>query len=321
MTAGGIRFIESSIEYLTHSWNGVNQSEPASLSALGHLFGDRRGLIMGDIYAHWVRWFIEGLGDPNVLADREVSFAALYSRVRIAVTHSVFSKYNSVEDTRRVAFMIAQSLKRTADLTREARRRPRLDIGDRTLLLDIAGASPRCWICGFKFSDQAIDSFQSRRAHSTALPHFVDLLMPRGLVERDLKIEVDHVTPFARGGLDESNLKLACGWCNRHKGANISIYDVSPSPRIAPQNSHGIRSLPHPLWMVRMLACSGICEAVTGCGASVADGPLYVAARHRDGAMNPTNLMLTCQHHDPIRNIRLQPADEVRAIWARRTIT
>lgn len=320
MTTSGVRFIESSIQYLANSWSGINQSDPVSLSAVGSLLGGRRDLIMGDIYAHWVRWFVESLGDPKVLSEREVSFAVLYSRISIAIKQSAFSKYNSTEDTSEVARMIAQSLRRTAQLISDSRRRANLDMDDRKLLLDISGASPRCWICGFRFSDQAIDGFRFRRTHSTALPHFVDLLMPRGLMERDLKIEVDHVMPFARGGLDESNLKLACGWCNRHKGANISIYDVSPNPRIVPQNPYGIRSLPQPLWMVRMLACSGFCEDSSGCNASVSDGPLYVAARHRDGAMNPTNLMLTCRNHDPIRNIRLQPADTVRTIWARRSV-
>lgn len=317
MTTSSVRFIESSIAYMANSWSGINQSDPESLGALGSLFGTRRGLIMGDVYSHWVRWFVEGLGDPRILSDREVSFAALYSRVSIAIKQSPFGQYNSAEDTSKVAFMIAQSLNRTAHLIRDQRRRTSLDVEERKLLLDISGARPRCWICGFRFSDQAIDAFRSRSPHSTALPHFVDLLMPRGLGERDLRIEVDHVVPFARGGLDEANLKLACGWCNRHKGAHASIYDVTSTPRSVPRNSLGIRSLPQPLWIVRMLACSGLCEDPSGCTASVADGPLYVVARHQDGAMNPTNLMLTCRDHDPIRNIRLQPADQVRTIWAR----
>jgi len=315
MTTDATRFIESSIRYLADTWTGTNRIEPASLGVLGSLFGNRQSLIVGDIYGQWARWFIEHIADPRILSDHEISFAQLYPQVSLAVQGGVFSENYSKEERQRVALIITQSLIRTARSIAHPRTRYKSNVEQRELLLDVSGASPRCWICGIRFSKESIEAFRLGTQHKPTLPHFVDLLMPQGLVERDLKIEVDHVVPFSRGGEDEANLRLACGWCNRHKGSNISIYDAIPRPRVVEQNSFGLRTLPRPLWVVRMLACNGRCEYVGGCEATVADGPLFISAVRREGVMNPANLTLTCRDHDPMRSTRLQPAKAVRFIW------
>jgi hypothetical protein len=138
---------------------------------------------------------------------------------------------------------------------------------------------------------------------------------PRGLIERDLRIEIDHVFPFSQGGQDEDNLQLACGWCNRHKSAHLSIYDVEGQPRSAGQNSLGISSVPQPFWVVRLLALNRTCEYQSGCTRSVQTAELTVAAIRESGALNPTNLRVTCREHDPLGAIRLQPPSVAKQIW------
>ena len=315
MTTDTTRIIEHSVQHLADTWTGANRIEPASLEVLSSLFGNRQSLIVGDIYGHWARWFIEHIADPRILSDREISFAQLYLKVSSAVHGGIFSENYSDIERQRVARIITQSLISTARSIAATRTRSKPSTEQRELLLDISGASPRCWICGFRFSDESIAAFRSGIKHRPTLPHFVDLLMPQGLVERDLKIEIDHVVPFSRGGEDDANLRLACGWCNRYKGSHTSIYDTIPRPRVVRQNSFGLRTLPQPLWIVRMLACNGRCEHVGGCEATVADGPLFVAAVRSEGVMNPANLMLTCRQHDPMRGTRLQPANKVRFVW------
>ncbi len=39
-------------------------------------------------------------------------------------------------------------------------------------------------------------------------------------------LEVDHLLPLSKGGLDdENNLWAACSWCNGHKSAKVSAID------------------------------------------------------------------------------------------------
>lgn len=134
-------------------------------------------------------------------------------------------------------------------------------------------------------------------------------------MERDFAIEVDHVVPFSRGGEDKDNLELACGWCNRSKSANMSIYEVEGQPRSAGPNVLGFGSLPQPFWIVRLLALIRTCEHPDGCDRSVENAEMTVVPIRAGGALNPTNLRVTCYDHDPLGSNRLLPPSAVRKIW------
>ncbi len=188
---------------------------------------------------------------------------------------------------------------------------------DRLRLLDLAGLCPRCWICGARFVEEAIDNFLYRQRNKLALPPFVDILKPRDLVERDVAVEVDHVVPHSHGGDDNENLWLACGWCNQHKGAYVSIYEVEGCPKSTGTNSVGASSLPQPFWTVRVLATTLTCEHPEGCSRSATDASITVAPIVENGALNPMNFQVTCSEHDPYQAHRLQSQRVARKVWSR----
>jgi hypothetical protein len=121
--------------------------------------------------------------------------------------------------------------------------------------------------------------------------------------------------PFSRGGEDENNLELACGWCNNAKSGHMSVYDVEGQPLRAGQNRLGLFSLPQPFWVTRLLALEGTCSHGGGCETSNQDAELTVVPMRMDGALNITNLRVTCLAHDPLGSRRLQTPTAVRTLW------
>jgi 5-methylcytosine-specific restriction endonuclease McrA len=216
-----------------------------------------------------------------------------------------------------IAVSVARILQMISKLWQDIRRRRALSRDDKRLLLDISGKPPRCWICGAAFKEVDVDNFLFGRTALSDLPRFVDVLRPRGLDERDLSIEVDHVVPFSRGGQDKGNLALSCGWCNRAKGAYTSIYDVAGQPLRAQPNSIGLHSLPQPFWVVRLLALGEGCTHPDGCELSRHNAELTIAPIREAGALNITNLRVTCFGHDSLGSRRLQPPGFVRKLWGR----
>ena len=126
----------------------------------------------------------------------------------------------------------------------------------------MAGPEPRCWICGYQFEQWAVDRFLRSKSVSNkpSLPLFVDYMRPQGLRARDFYVETDHVMPIAEGVDEVDNLRLACGWCNAHKGDRTSLYDVGAKPLIVPHMRRGKTSAPRPFWVVRLLATRRRCE-------------------------------------------------------------
>ena len=181
-----------------------------------------------------------------------------------------------------------------------------MSLDERKLLWDISGPEPRCWICGYKFTKWAENKFLAYGEYmEPPLSQFVDYMTLHGLSQRDVSVEVDHAIPFSKGGNEEDNLRLACGWCNSHKSDHISLYDVAIKPRIVDHPKLGKRSLPHPFWIVRLLSVRRHCEYKDGCDKTVDNAQLTVVHKHPEGAMNPTNLRIICSEHDPIGSSRL----------------
>ena len=284
---------------------------------LGDLFGDRRDLIVRDLLIRWARWYLDGIVDPQWISDQRIKYAFLYRDVKSAIENEPVIASKEEFERREIVRTVSNSIFRTADSISASRNRRRAKVprSQRTLLLDIAGVPPRCWICGSRFSEESVEKFVENSGQTLQLPDLIDILTPRGLNQQDLQIEVDHVIPFSLGGLDEGNQRLACGWCNRHKGAYISIYDVSEEPLRAGKNVLGLRSLPRPFWIVRMLAFRRRCESLQGCEFTSDDGTLFVSPVSKSGAMNPSNLRLVCREHDPFRRRRWQSRRVAGKLW------
>lgn len=274
--------------------------------------GRGRSAIVGDIHTQWIRWFVESFFDPQYLASNELSYGQLFSDVLEKVKQSYPTTVKTLTEQKTVAASISRAIQRMAP---KVSRRTPFSPDLRRLLVDLSGSEPHCYICGYRFSEVAIDNFLLSANHSPCLPLFVDVFKPRGMKKQDLRIEVDHVHPFSRGGGDDENLRLACGWCNRHKSARLSIYEVGSQALKAQKNSIGIHTLPQPFWVVRLIALSTGCEHPEGCSTSVSQTELTVTSNRQSGSLNPMNIRVTCLHHDPMKSIRLQPVSVVNDIW------
>lgn len=300
------------LQNIAGGWS-ENVNQLAMLQAPQNLLGRHIDILRGDINEQWARWFVEGLADPRRFAKEKTTYPFLFEEVLKSIELKFHTEKTRSEKDE-IAVLTANIIHDASNLISAERRRRKLTEDERRVLLDISGTDPRCWICGFAFSEQVVESFLSCQKIKVELPPFVDILKPRGLVERDLEIEVDHVVPFSKGG--DKDLKLACGWCNRHKSANMSIYDVAGQPRIAGANTLGIISLPQPFWIVRLLALGRKCEHPDGCNKSVENAEMTIVAIRDGGALNPINLRITCYEHDPMGNKRLQPLKIVDKLWS-----
>lgn len=304
-------FVESALGDPRTAWS----SEVVRILATRHVPDrvlDRRApIVRADAFSQWAQWFIEGIANP--LKYVRLGYAHLFKDV-LSVVSQRFSTHTKPEQLE-AARTIAAILMARVEALRMRRERRVLTREQRILLLDLAGQPPKCWACGFVFSRPAVDNFVRGERSAIPVPPFVDILKPIGLKQQDLRIEVDHVFPFAQGGAEEENLRLACGWCNRHKSSLISLYEVEGRPRQAGPSPLAIPSLPQPFWIVRILAVQRRCEHPDGCSASVDTSEMTVAPISTMGTLNPCNLKVTCYGHDPWSAFRLQSVDVVRRLW------
>ena len=283
------------------------------------LFGDQEPLMRGDQHRLWLRWFIEGLVSPHVFA-RERSLGKL--EVYAAAFRRVSAMYPMVDLPRRkkLADLLTEHIAAEVERARSDLARDSASAATRLELL--AEHTPaRCYICGYAFSRQAQDAFLKVKGRDPiVLPLLVDVLRPRGLRERDVKIEVEHLVPVAAGGHGQDNLRLACGWCNMHKSARVSLYEVSFLPPRSEFLIGRLRlfELPNPFWTIRILALRKRCQHVDGCVRTAADSELFVAYSDWSGSPNPTNLTVYCAEHDSIRADRYQARAKVEQLWRER---
>lgn len=254
-----------------------------------------------DIYLEWAVWFAESHVDPLPFSTGAMTYGEFVARVR----DSVAINYPFMNETNRksLAEIILKLSTSRAESYRESHRTSIAD-RDRKVLLECSGVDrPRCAICGFSFPDEAIARFLKESSRQIKTPLYVDYLMPRGVRVADLLIEVDHVVPVARGGNIFENLQLCCGWCNRHKGAKESLYEVAGATRRLQLGGLSISS-PQPFWVVRSIGAEGKC---TDCGATTTTRNLRVALKSDAGTANPWNLKVVCDEHDPSYSSRLVP--------------
>lgn len=268
------------------------------------ILGVHAWLLESDARLTWIDWFIDSLVDRSeFIANDSLTYARLYGNVRGALGGSTSSPRDEV-------IVMAKTLADIAwqdVMVRRAAKRTIVPQGLREDLWFAAEPEPRCYLCGYRFDSFARDR-HLRRANneSLELPRLVDFTRPRGLIRRDLHVEVDHVNPVASGGgtvLD--NLRLSCGWCNMVKSNRRSLLDTTTASR-SNLNVAGLGSVavPQPLWVLRIVATRGRCEAPDGCEARLSTHELFLAPINAGGALNPVNATVSCSEHDPWRELR-----------------
>lgn len=299
-------------------WRREDLKALAGLSIPDAIFERNHAVLKADAHVLWLRWFLEGMCNPLRYVDDDTKTIV---DVHLDTLDRVNGMYPGTPQPER--HQLAQQISRHVMAEVERRRRlarTHATAAQRRELVDNAGGAPRCWMCGYLFSRAAVDRFLRKSKFEPELPEFVDILRPRGLIKRDIRIEVEHIVPVAGGGGGLDNLALACGWCNANKGARTSIYDArARSPRSAfVLGGHQLHELPQPFWSVRLMAFRRTCEHLGGCTASVDDAELFLAPSDPRGSLNPSNLRVVCASHDPYAARRFLGREAARKIWQER---
>lgn len=308
-----IAFLKGAVATPENKWLATALGEIARLHVPDVVLGRRAHLLRADLNMLWAQWFVESICDPEVFVESENGYAFIVRAVMSRLNELVQGAPEA--ESKDLVRYLAQTVAHEVD-RRKQKRRVVLDRDIKGIILDRCGSQPRCWICGYAFTDWAVDRFLgSERRTPPALPAFVDLAKPSGLLVRDLTIEIDHVLPVNQGGREGPNLRIACGWCNNHKSDRCSLYDVHGLPLIVWHPRRGKLSAPRPFWVVRVLGIRQQCEwpGVGGCSRTTETTELTVCAWNGAGAMNPTNLRVTCWEHHPLEHERLVSRDLVLA--------
>ncbi|EAU1380284.1 hypothetical protein DJ428_10455 [Salmonella enterica] len=253
----------------------------------------RRDLLKGDMYREWGRWFIEQFIDVKYLSSNVTYPEIFYDVFRIIDTICGWT-YDRT-DKMEVSGIISRYVLQRVKIITESNKRRRVSLSERRELLDLLGEKPRCWLTGMPFSPEAIAIFLGERDVKIKLPDYVDKYMPIGLVERDLKIEVDHLYPFALGGDDSiENFRLICGWANMVKSSQVSMYGrgTKYTKSIRPY-----QSIDNYYWAIRTLGLKRKCEC-DGCKNNLENSQLTISSFHGAGKIiNPISMKIMCYEH------------------------
>ncbi|MFM5182158.1 HNH endonuclease [Aeromonas veronii] len=311
-------FLNSSINNLSKMWSYDDISQGAINSAPDMLFSGCGAVLKHDMNLQWLSWFCEALCFIDNSND-EKNLHDIFSLVRRGLIN-LGHEYNC--EIQNTAVQLALFLYRR-QLSVNGRNRQRATRQFKIELLESAGKSPRCWICNSKFTDESIELFKGGGRPEIKLPEYIDFIFPRGLCERDLKIEIEHKHPFSKGGQDLyddlSNVALSCGWCNRHKWNFLSLYEPGvASCSFYNHDKLGPMSIPEPFWIIRKMALSNGCEA-PGCTVKRKNN-LFIKLINPHGMANPLNLMVVCKSHlDNNYQNRLVPSSEYKSRLGKRT--
>ncbi|HAE78650.1 MAG TPA: hypothetical protein DCG73_12610 [Morganella sp. (in: Bacteria)] len=298
------QYIEQSLSGFSNVWNSSGIAKQSIIEVPDDVFLGGTSLLKNDINLQWLAWFCESLCNLDECLG-EVDQYKIFSLVRRGLIHVNIDQNNPMF-LNLCSIISGFMFKRIESVS--GRLRQRVTKQNKLDLIESAQGEPRCWICNSKFSKDAIDIFLGRSGN-IILPEFIDYMMPRGLIERDLKIEVEHKLPFSKGGgdIDDlSNIALSCGWCNRYKSNLISIYDVGRNLKIYKNNNYVGFSIPEPYWIIRKMALSERCSH-PGCTAKRKNN-LYIDLVNPRGAANPINIKVVCKVHVNDYHHRLVPA-------------
>jgi hypothetical protein len=292
-------FLRVAASTWSSAWSETELRSMASHAPSDHVLGENGWLLSADFSGTLARWYVDGLVDLSRYSeDPTRRLAHLYreisSRLREDAPRAPEDELKSV----------SRELTNLAWIEISGRRgvpRPTFGTQWHEYLWTTNEPDPRCYLCGYRFKDEARDRFLGRSREIPKPAPLVDFVRPRGRKSRDLCIEIDHVIPLAAGGDNApENLRLACGWCNRVKSSHTNIFDTTSwALGKIKHPSLGIVAIPQPLWVLRYVATRGRCESSGGCPARIDNSEIFVAPRRHGGALTPTNLAAFCQKHDP----------------------
>ncbi|WP_354670069.1 HNH endonuclease signature motif containing protein [Streptomyces sp. S.PNR 29] len=286
---------------LDDNWSDEALKSLAKYTVPDVIAGNHGWLLRGDLSTVWGRWFIESLVD---LAPFELNPALTIGHLHVPILAHINAVSPQVPlDERREYARVLTRFAWQLVSARRSRKRSAISAAVREELWALGQPTPRCYLCGYEFSEEARDKFLGLSKSGPAVPLLVDFTRPRGVRSAQLCIEVDHVVPVAEGGeTGVGNLRLACGWCNSVKNRYTNIYDVIPwSVGIFEHPALGPVTQPQPLWILRTVATRRRCEAAEGCTVRIEDAELFAGPRNQGGALTPVNVAVYCEQHDPWR--------------------
>jgi hypothetical protein len=282
------------------SWAEEVVNKLACLDVPREILGERHLLLKADIIVLQAGWFIESFVD---LASYEYNLSTNISHLateirailRLQLPTMPSDELNRiVHDVSRLAWERVKA--------RRDRHRKSIGLDDKRQLWAEAQPDPRCYLCGYRFTDEAAAQFLKEGDDPILLPPLVDFVRPRGIKERHVSIEVDHYRAVEAGGPTTlGNLKLACGWCNIVKSKYTSLYDVGSWPKAQFEHpAFGWTTIPRPFWVLRTVKLRARCDYAPGeCEARIDTHELFAAPRNGQGVLNPVNIAVYCANHDP----------------------
>lgn len=299
-------FINATEQAAQDAWDEGALRQLSNRNIPTEVLGTHAWLLQADARLTWANWFVEGLIDRSeYINDESLKYANLYEAVKIELRlrHHLAPQ----DELNSVASQVAD-LAWTDITSRRKSSRGHINQEMREELWFSAEPEPRCYLCGYLFDGFARDKYLKRASTlRPGLPGLVDLVRPRGLQLRDLQIEIDHVRPVSAGGRGTiENLRLACGWCNSVKSNRYSLYASSSTSKLELRTKDlGRVVLPQPMWVLRMVATRGRCEASSGCDARLDSHELFLTPANTTGVLNPANAFVCCKKHDPWAASRL----------------
>ena len=270
-------------------------------------------LLQGDINKQWAQWFLRGICNIQYAHQDGWKYPQINAHVREWVDKEFGGQSSHSEE---LINLISRAIFNELQRLRKRRERQSVSFEIKQELIDICNGRAHCWICGYKFRNESISNFLDSTRYKIPLPKWIDIYKPIGITERDVKIEVDHISPVCEGG-DNSieNIRIACGWCNSHKGAHGSLYDVSGSALACELDGKAI-SLPQPFWVVRMLSVIQRTFPGSRHCATTSEKELTVTPQTSCGQMTPANLLIVSYDDERLNPDQLQPREKAEKLWA-----
>lgn len=298
MSINTIKQIQSSTLSTEMNWDWSNQKDLAELKPPEVLMGVRRDIMQGDISREWCKWIVEQFIDDRFL-QKECTFPFVYSEVSECLK-LLFGMQYSYDERQEIAIHISNLvIERVGHINAEKKRRSGITKGIKESLLAIYGEQPRCWLTGYKFSQEALHNFTASKNEKLPLilPKYIDKYKPIGVIDRDICIEIDHLYPFSLGGDDSlDNFRLICGWANKVKSNHISGY--SKGTRESPKNE--LHPKRYYYWALRLIGLRRKCEA-DGCDKTINNAELTVCSSiGPTKIINPISMKVVCREHDTL---------------------
>ncbi|WMU73475.1 HNH endonuclease [Enterobacter bugandensis] len=301
-------YIKSSLQGFSQVWDPLAIAYQSNIIPPDDVFLGGTSLLKNDINLQWLAWFCESLCNldecSSVTDPYKVFSLVRRGLISVEVDESDPSFFHLCDVISKFMFNRINNL--NGRLRQHINKQLKID------LIESSNGHPRCWICKSEFKQDAIDIFLGGKKE-IILPEYVDYMMPRGLIDRDLKIEVEHKLPFSKGGGDIDsleNIALSCGWCNRYKSNFISIYDVGRNLKTYKNASFTGFSIPEPYWIIRKLALATQCSHKK-CSLG-RNNQLYIDLINPRGAANPINLQVVCKKHVHDYHTRLVPRENYK---------